>query len=190
MTGSLLQRWRQEQDAARQAGDPNASLIVLATVSPAGQPEARTLVLRWVEHEPALFVNRTSPKWQSIEAEPRVALLAYWPSLEIQYRIDGQVEPLADAVVHGSWRARPAIPRQLDQLYESFVPQSGVLADPAVLEMRLEDTSPDPAQVPAAASGLLLRPERIERLKLQSNAPHERSQAHVSSDWAEEYLMP
>lgn len=167
-----------------------APLISLATVACDGQPEVRTLVLRWLEDQPALFVNATSPKWRAIETEPRVALLAYWPSLRIQYRLDGSVTPIAAEPVQRSWRLRPAVPRKLDQLYESKAAQSTVLPEGASLERWLAATDPDPQAVPASATGLLFAPQRIERLLLQDDEPHDRCQARAENGWQLERLMP
>jgi pyridoxine/pyridoxamine 5'-phosphate oxidase len=186
----LRERWRAEQQRAVAASDPMAPLVSLATVARTGQPEVRTLVLRWLNDQPALFVNATSPKWEAITAEPRVALLAYWPSLKIQYRLDGTVTPLAAEPVQRSWRMRPPVPRKLDQLYESKAAQSSVLPPSEDLASWLAATDEDPQAVPASATGLLFAAERIERLALQDNAPHDRAQARAAHQWQLERLMP
>lgn len=190
MNVDLRDRWRAEQQRAAAASDPMAPLVSLATVARNGQPEVRTLVLRWLEDQAALFVNATSPKWAAIAAEPRVALLAYWPSLKIQYRLDGTVTPLAAEPVQRSWRMRPPVPRKLDQLYESHAAQSSVLPAAADLESWLAATDEDPRAVPASATGLHFVPERIERLALHDNAPHDRAQARAANRWQLERLMP
>ncbi|MEM1231399.1 MAG: pyridoxamine 5'-phosphate oxidase family protein [Pseudomonadota bacterium] len=190
MTDSLLGRWRAEQAAAAELADPMAPLVTLGTVATDGQPELRTLVLRWLEDQPALFVNATSPKWASVQAQPRVSLLAYWPSLKIQYRIDGTVTPLAAERVAASWRLRPAIPRKLDQLYERWAPQSAVIESAGALQEALATVSAEPDEVPAGATGLAFTPLRIERLALADDAPHDRTQALAETQWETQVLMP
>ena len=52
-----LELFQADRSRAREAGDPMAAVCVLATVSDEGQPEARTLVLRLVEEQLALFMQ-------------------------------------------------------------------------------------------------------------------------------------
>ena len=62
-----------------------AAVCVLATVDEDGRPEARTLVLRQVEDDLALFMHTSSPKWQQLQHGGSIN--TYWPSVEIQYRM-------------------------------------------------------------------------------------------------------
>ena len=72
------------------AGLPEPTAMVLATVSAAGQPRARTVLLK--EHGPAGFVfytNRTSTKGRQLAQQPRACLLFPWYPMQRQVIIEG-----------------------------------------------------------------------------------------------------
>jgi pyridoxamine 5'-phosphate oxidase len=70
--------------------DPNA--MSLATVSPGGQPSARTVLLKGVSHAGFLFfTSYLSRKAADLAANPRAGLTFFWPALERQVVIEGSV---------------------------------------------------------------------------------------------------
>ncbi|MEM7077756.1 MAG: pyridoxamine 5'-phosphate oxidase family protein, partial [Pseudomonadota bacterium] len=71
-------RFHSDRAAAFAAEDPNAALCTVASVDADGEPQARTLVLRNVEEQLALFINASSPKWSQF-GRPFV-VHTYWPS--------------------------------------------------------------------------------------------------------------
>src|SRR5688572_16416183 len=84
---TMFARWF---DEAREAGiyEPNA--MVVATVSPDGQPSSRIVLLKgFSEAGFVFFTNQRSRKGDELAAEPRCALLFPWHPLERQVRVEG-----------------------------------------------------------------------------------------------------
>lgn len=189
---NVLARFRGERQQAAEADDPMAALLSLATVSSAGTPEVRTLVLRDVENQLAIFINRTSPKWQSLQTQPQLQFMTYWPSAMLQYRFDCTCSAMAPDIVHPSWLLRPESPRRLDHLYDSQAPQSSAVQDRPWLLAQAAEISPTLLETPTAnAIGLFLEPRAIERLDLNmSGAPHDRRRYRSANGWKEEILVP
>jgi pyridoxamine 5'-phosphate oxidase len=93
---------------AEAAGLPQPNAMVLATVSGAGQPRARTVLLR--EHSLDGFVfytNRTSRKGQDLAGQPQACLLFPWHAMHRQVIIEGTVTALSTADSEPYFRARP-----------------------------------------------------------------------------------
>ena len=189
-------RFHADRQLARDAGDPMAHVCVLATVDAEGCPQARTLVLRNVELNDtqalAIFINASSPKWAEFANSSTVSVQAYWPSIEIQYRMQVDTTPLDAEIVAQSWQFRPDAPKKMDWLYQQHA-QSTVIGDRSALLGELEQlTTPEPLIAPDAAKGLLIQPVEIERLDLtQSNGVHDRTlYKFVEGNWVSSVLVP
>ena len=185
---------REDRARATECGDAMANLCVVATVD-AGEPEARTMVLR--DLEPALsgppsfglFVNSTSPKFREFRQSATVMIVVYLPSLSLQYRLRCTLDPLPEGLVRASWQLRPSIPKRMDWLYEDR-PQSSAIDSRAQLMGLL--AGPDPAAAPGSAMGFRLLAESVERLDLDtSDGVHDRRRYVFDGQaWSEEVLVP
>jgi pyridoxamine 5'-phosphate oxidase len=182
-----------DRQRARAAGDPWANLCVLATVS-GSRPEVRTLVLRDVHDRLAVFVNATSPKQAQIEQNPEVAVLLYLATCSVQYRLTAVLEPIAPAVVHANWRARPRIPKVMDWFYREHLPQSTAIDSRETLESLHGEVDQrigaDP-HAPTEALGHYVTPSVVERLELASDRIHDRRRFVRRGDaWQMDILVP
>ena len=103
------QVWQQlTQGAARR--DIAARQPTLATISPDGWPEARTVVLRRAIADPAMlevYTDTQSDKIASIAAHPRAALHFWEPALALQVRLQATVEVISGPTVADRWRELP-----------------------------------------------------------------------------------
>lgn len=82
--------------------------MTLATCGEAGQPSARTVLLRGLDARGIVFyTNLRSRKSQQIQENSRVALCLYWPPLAEQVLIEGDVEMVDDAEADAYWETRP-----------------------------------------------------------------------------------
>jgi pyridoxamine 5'-phosphate oxidase len=85
-------RWY-ERAKATELEYPNA--LTLATVSPSGQPRARTILLKeWDREGFVFYTNYRSAKGEDLGARPAASLQVYWHPFERQFRIEGGVERL------------------------------------------------------------------------------------------------
>jgi pyridoxine/pyridoxamine 5'-phosphate oxidase len=187
-----LQRLRDDRQRARSLEDPCAALCTLANIDAEGMPQARTLVLRELDGQLAVFINQTSPKWTHLVSGP-ASLVVWLPSLKVQYRLACNCTPVAQALVHDSWHLRPEPPKRMDWFYTLVQPQSSSIASRAELLNALESLDlPDPLTAPASAHGLYLSPSRIERLHLgEDNGVHDRLLYRLDADaWTLETLVP
>ena len=205
----MLELFKADRDRARQAQDPTANVCQVATVNSDGWPELRTLVLRdvvlaernsatgAVTDDPgeslALFINSSSPKWaQAAANQGRLGVHTYWPSINVQYRLQAFAEALPEQIVRDSWQLRPEPPKRMDWFYAQH-PQSTPIGDRDALLSKLANLAPpEPLIAPESARGWGLRVVQIERLDLgQSNGVHDRTLARLQDGaWHTETLVP
>ena len=171
-----ISQLNRDREAAHANSDPCAYLCTVATVDAAGEPQARTMVLRKVEQRLALFGNATSPKWQQIAGQGLVCIVVWLPSLGVQYRLRCEAEPVPKQVVDNSWLLRPRMPKQLDWYYNTTASQSSALDDRAALLTDLPTFNEAEHQTaPPTAQGWFLTPAHVDRLDLNhSSGVHER----------------
>ena len=155
-----------DRASAREQGDGNANLCVVSSVDATGEPQARVLVLRDVDSRLAIFFNGSSPKASEFGRGNRISVLAWLPSLGVQYRISCRLEAMDPRIVRESWQLRPLAAKRLDWLYQRS-PQGSVVDDRETLLARLAQMQSDTA--PANALGFFLDPERVDRLILDND---------------------
>ena len=91
--------------ASRECAEPDA--MVLSTVDPDGRPSARYVLLKGVDDRGFVFyTNIESRKAKGLAVHPYAALTFYWPPTT-QVRIEGEVEPVADADADAYFATRP-----------------------------------------------------------------------------------
>src|SRR5437868_5602199 len=89
----LFTRWYHEAVAA-QVPEPNA--MTLATAQLDGAPSARIVLLRgFGELGFDFYTNYQSRKGEELAANPRAALVLFWPELQRQIRVEGHVHKLS-----------------------------------------------------------------------------------------------
>ena len=182
-----------DQARARELGDPTAPLCVFITKESDDYPTGRTLVLRNIEGQLGVFINKSSPKWNQKEAG--ISLQTYWPSVEIQYRIKASCVVLDPKLIKQSWKQRPETPKKLDWFYETVTRQSANLDPKEAINLATklkELTLLDQSTAPDSAAGLLLKPFEFEKLELRSgDLPHNREKfVLVEGNWQHYSMVP
>lgn len=123
-------RWWDEAVAA-QVREANA--MTLATSDREGRPAARTVLLKGFDRSGfVFFTNYDSRKGRELAANPRAALLFFWPELERQVRVDGTVERTSAEESDEYFKSRPLASR----IGAWASPQSTVIASKAWLVTR------------------------------------------------------
>src|SRR5579859_6606161 len=98
-------RWMADVIAA---GLPEPTAMVLATVSAAGQPRARMVLLKGHDQSGfTFFTNRTSRKGSDLDEVPRASLLFPWYAIHRQVIIEGPVTQVGKAVSAEYFSTRP-----------------------------------------------------------------------------------
>ena len=106
-----IEQFYADRAEAQAAQDPMAAVCCVASYDGA-QVQQRTLVLRDVEGELAIFINATSPKWATLQ--DAFSLTTWWPSVQVQYRMQGTTSLLDSNLVAESWQLRPDSPKRMD----------------------------------------------------------------------------
>lgn len=165
----------------REAG--GRPLAQVASVSPEGLPEVRTVVLRGLADDggPWFVSDRRSAKFRALERRPTLELCLWWAPGGVQWRLRGRARVHRnDALASRSWDALPEATRAL-----FFSPPPGLdLADVDRSLVR----GPGAAAPPDFAV-VAMEPERCERLLL--GPPLARtSWTRASSTWRQRELVP
>jgi pyridoxine/pyridoxamine 5'-phosphate oxidase len=151
----------------------------LATVSPAGWPEARTVVLRRAMPSDALleiYTDTQSDKIESLHTTPRAALHVWEPKLDFQIRLQANVSLLQGETVADRWQPLPDIARLS---YGVTPPPGQPIADALAY-----DKTPDQARFCV----LSLSVTHIDVVHL--GAHHRRASFAASDGWAGQWLVP
>ncbi len=103
---TLFERWLEEAIASK-VMEPNA--MTLATTNAFGHPKARTVLIKGIDSEGRLqfFTNYGSDKAKEAENQTRVALLFFWPELQRQVRIEGDISRLTPEESEAYFHSRP-----------------------------------------------------------------------------------
>jgi pyridoxamine 5'-phosphate oxidase len=161
------------QALAANLPEPNA--MTLATATPDGLPAARTVLLKAFDQSGfTFFTNYESRKGRELTANPRAALLFFWPELQRQVRVEGTVERVSEAESDAYFRSRPLGSR----LGAWASRQSEVIADRDVLEARVRELAqryPE-GEVPRPPfwGGFRVRPLAIEFWQGRPDRLHDR----------------
>lgn len=181
--------WLTEAEAS-EPNDPNA--MALATVDPDGQPSLRMVLLKGADASGFVFyTNLESRKGRALKGNSRAALLFHWKSLRRQVRVEGMVEPVAEAEADayfasrarqsqiGAWASRQSAPLPdrfaLEKAVARYAAKFGVGAIPR----------------PPHWSGFRLAPHRMEFWQDGRFRLHERAQFERAGEgWEHRRLYP
>ena len=153
--------------------EPNA--MTVATTDADGTPAARILLLKGFDERGFVFyTNYESAKGRDLDANPRAALLFYWPELERQVRISGDVERVSREDAERYFHSRP----RGSQVGASVSRQSAVIPSRQFLEECVArfEREHDGAEIPIPDwwGGYCVRPTWIEIWQGRPNRLHDR----------------
>ncbi|GHA58982.1 pyridoxamine 5'-phosphate oxidase [Pontibacter akesuensis] len=171
-----VQQFKVWLDEAITSEAPEPTALVLSTVSAAGKPSARVVLLKGVDDAGfTFFTNYNSRKGQELEAFPYAAITFFWPSLERQVRVEGKVVKVAPEVSDEYFHSRP----QGSQIGAWASPQSQVIQTREELEELDEKYKQQFSEVdviprPSHWGGFQLQPEAVEFWQGRPNRLHDR----------------
>jgi len=183
-----FERWF--EDALR-AKLPLPNAMTLATVTPAGAPSARIVLLKGVEQGAFLFyTNYLSRKGRELEQRAQACLLLLWSDLERQVRIDGVAQKVTSTESDAYYATRPLGAR----LSTWASVQSATVATRKILEDAMEQARRqhgDQPPRPATWGGYRVVPQEIEFWQGRADRLHDRLRYRRKGDlWAIERLSP
>lgn len=188
------QQFLQWFDVALQSALPEPYAMSVATADANGEPHVRTLLLRGASEQGYDFYsNYDSQKGHDLAANPRAQLLFYWPALEQQVRISGQVSRLDETESTAYYHKRP---RDSQIAAHVSTPQSGVIDSRQALQARFDAAVQQFAQVseidkPVFWGGYRLVADYYEFWQGRPNRLHDRIRYQRQGEsWQIERLMP
>jgi pyridoxamine 5'-phosphate oxidase len=186
---ALLSRW------IDQAGGPSridAIAMALATADASARPSARIVLLRGLDGRGLrFFTSYESRKGCDLAENPRAAAVLYWPQLERQVRIEGDVTKLTEEESDEYFNSRPRGHRLATWASEQSEPlEAYTLLEErfAHFEQRFEGTE---VPRPHSWGGYLLVPSRMEFWEGRPNRMHERTlYTRKGNGWEITLLQP
>lgn len=188
-----IQQFEEWYAQARAAGLKEPGAVTLATVSSDGQPSARMVLVKEAGARGFVFyTNYRSRKGRELAANPRAALVFYWPELSRQVRVTGQAAKTSQGQTEAYFRTRP----RGAQLSAWASWQSSEIPGRDVLERRIQKLESRYAgqeiPPPPGWGGYRLRPETIEFWQGRENRLHDRLRysRKANGRWGMERLAP
>ncbi len=167
--------------------------MTLATVDADGQPHARIVLLKGIEHNSFVFyTNYLSNKGVDISGNNKVSLVFFWTELERQVRVDGIAEKVSPETSDEYFMSRPAGSR----LGAWSSPQSQEIPSRNILDENykkyLSKFGNDHVPRPEHWGGYAVIPHYIEFWQGRSNRMHDRVTFTKTSsgDWKKARLAP
>lgn len=174
-----------EQARKTSIADPTA--MILATVSEAGLPSQRAVLLKYYDEKGfVFFTNFESRKAQEIEANPNVSLLFVWLELERQVMINGPAAKISTADSAKYFMTRP----KESQMAAWVSSQSHTLTSRQVLMQKFHEMKKKIGEgkvpLPSFWGGYRVVPHEIEFWQGRKNRLHDRFLYSLEADgsWA------
>lgn len=162
-------------EEALEAEHTDANAMTLATADRLAQPSARTVLLKGFDKDGFCFyTNYRSRKGQELEENPQAALCFFWPELDRQVRINGEVEKATRKQSEAYFHMRP----RNSQLAARASDQSSELESREELREQFEEVKNkfEGGEVPLPDfwGGYILEPVQIEFWQGRPGRLHDR----------------
>ncbi|WP_299464105.1 pyridoxamine 5'-phosphate oxidase [uncultured Microscilla sp.] len=165
-------QWLEEAIKA-EVNEPTA--MHLATATKAGKPSGRVVLLK--DTNPAgftFYTNYTSRKGTELEENPQACLTFFWPELQRQVRVYGEVKKVSDQTSADYFSTRP----RGSQISALASPQSYEVANREVLESKVAETTAEyegkTVERPLHWGGYVLVPHEVEFWQGRASRLHDR----------------
>ena len=183
----MLEFWLNE---VKELHDYNA--MVVSSVDASGQPHSRVVLLRGVNEKGLNFyTNYDSNKGKEVEQNNKVALNFFWPSLERQVRVEGELHKLSEEESDAYFNSRP----RESQIGAWVSPQSAIIDSREVLNERFREFADKfeghPVPRPSNWGGYLVCPKYFEFWQGRPNRLHDRlTYSLVEGNWSIRRMAP
>lgn len=171
---------------------PEVNAMCLSTLGRNGFPNGRIVLLKEIDHGFVFFTNYESEKGREIAAHPKGSLTFFWPELERQVRIMGELEQVNSEESNLYFHSRP------------IGSQIGAWASPQSQEIENRDTleahqsamekrfSTEQMIRPSHWGGYRMVPVRLEFWQGRASRLHDRIcyQKDAKNDWRIFRLAP
>lgn len=178
-------------DEAVQSEIPDPTAMTVSTIDENGFPQSRIVLLKYLDESGfVFFTNYKSQKGKSIERNPSVSLLFFWPELERQVRIVGSASKTSLEFSEKYFHSRP--PESRIGAWASE--QSSEIPNRKYLEERFESFKEKfgfAPPLPDFWGGFRVNPVKIEFWQGRENRLHDRILYEKKSEkWTIKRLAP
>lgn len=187
-----IEQFRVWFNAAVEAGVHEPNAMHVSTVSSDGRPDGRIVLIKDVSDAGFVFyTNYQSRKGRQLTERPVAALTFFYPELERQIRIEGQVEKVSAAESDAYFNSRP----RGSQIGAWVSNQSRVVDSREVLENRQRELEAQfegqPVPRPPYWGGFRVVPDVLEFWQGRPSRLHDRIQYRKEGQqWIIERLAP
>jgi pyridoxamine 5'-phosphate oxidase len=187
-----VEQFRAWFEAAVEAGVPEPNAMHVSTVSADGRPDGRIVLIKDVSEGGFVFyTNYESRKGRELTERPVAALTFFYPELERQIRIEGQVEKVSAEESDAYFNSRP----RASQIGAWVSNQSRVVDSREVLENRQRELEIqfDGQTVPRPPhwGGFRVVPDALEFWQGRPSRLHDRIRYRKEGEqWIIERLSP
>ena len=185
-----FEKWFSE---AVDANVPEPNAFTLSTISEAGKPSARIVLLKGIDQNKFVFyTNYQSQKGQELERNPACALTFFWPDLERQVRIEGKAERVSESDSEKYFHSRP----RGSQIGAWASPQSSIISNREILEVRATEMEKkfqglDQLPKPKQWGGFSITPVEFEFWQGRASRLHDRIVYYLrDGNWIIHRLAP
>jgi len=181
--------WLEEAIKA-EVNEPNA--MNLATINVQNRPSARIVLLKGLDQGLVFYTNYESKKGIELLKHPFAALTFFWPELERQVRIEGEIEKVIPEDSDKYFLSRPIN----SQIGAWTSPQSQVIPDRFFLENRQKEMTlrfrTEVLVRPVNWGGFRLNPYYFEFWQGRASRLHDRIvyEKELSTEWTKKILAP
>jgi pyridoxamine 5'-phosphate oxidase len=179
-------------DEAILSGIADPTAMALATSDSAGKPSVRVVLLKDARKEGLVFLtNYRSRKARDLDENPHASAVFFWPGLERQVRIEGQVEKISPEDSDAFFQSRPLGSR----IASIISPQGEVIPARDFLDQKFAEyknsiSDSDPER-PGFWGGYILKPDRYEFWQGRENRLNDRIQYRLQDGkWEISRLAP
>lgn len=183
----MLEFWLSEVEELH---DYNA--MVVSSVDASGQPHSRVVLLRGLNQEGLRFYsNYDSNKGKQLDQNNKIALNFFWPTVERQVRVEGELQKLSEAESDVYFNSRP----RESQIGAWVSPQSLTIESREILNERFREfTDKFEGQVvprPANWGGYIIRPKYYEFWQGRPSRLHDRlAYSFANGSWTVSRMAP
>lgn len=179
-------------EEAIQTAIAEPTAMVVSTIGADGYPQSRVVLLKtFSENGFTFFTNYLSQKGRSLEQFPKAVLLFFWPELQRQVRITGNVSKVSQDISENYFSTRP----RGSQIGAWASEQSKVVPSREYLENNFREIEKkfDGKEVPLPENwgGYILKPTRFEFWQGRESRLHDRIVFELGGDgWQISRLAP
>lgn len=182
--------WFSEAVKTEKVIEPNS--MTISTIDSDGYPISRMVLLKhYNTKEFVFFSNYNSIKGKNLENNNKICLNFYWPTINRQVRIKGDVYKIDESESEEYFNSRPVLSR----LSASISKQSEVLEDRLKFEAEYKELCDKKDNIeikrPSNWGGYSVIPKYFEFWQGRRNRLHERvSYSLINNDWELKDLYP